>query len=143
MRDDSSQQCVLFPEVFGKQLVARFDQPHGSSGGGAALLKACDERLRLTERLAACFRDERQPGKVMHTLHDLIGQRVFAIACGYTDCNDAARLAAREHGVPVQRLRQRERGTIAFVPSRAERFHHRFDPLRRHGEIARSRAHQF
>ena len=93
MRNDSTQQCVLFPEIFGKPLLARFDQPHGSSDGGAVLLKACDERLRLTERLAGCFRDERQPGKVMHTLHDLIRQRVFAIACGYADCNDAARLA--------------------------------------------------
>ena len=60
--------------------------------GGAVLPKACDERLGLTERIAACFRDERQPGKITHTLHDLIRQRVFAIACGYADCNDAARL---------------------------------------------------
>jgi hypothetical protein len=29
----------------------------------------------------------------VHTLHDLIRQRIFAIACGYADCNDAARLA--------------------------------------------------
>lgn len=83
----------MFSELFQKPVVAQFDQPHGSSDGGAVLLKACDERLRLTERIAACFRDERQPGKITHTLHDLIRQRVFAIACGYADCNDAARLA--------------------------------------------------
>ena len=71
MKDGSTQPCVMFPELFGKPLVARFDQPHGSSDGGAVLLKACDERLRLTERMAGCFRDERQAGKVMHTLHDL------------------------------------------------------------------------
>lgn len=100
MRDDSTQQCVLFPELFGKRLIAQFDQPHGSSDGGAVLLKACDERLRLTERLAACLRDERQSGKIAHTLHDLICQRVFTIACGYADCNDAARLAAD----PIQKL---------------------------------------
>ncbi len=57
MSDDSTQQCVLFPGAFGKPLVVQFDQPHGSSDGGAVLLKACDERLRLTERLAACFRE--------------------------------------------------------------------------------------
>jgi hypothetical protein len=84
----------MFGELFEKPLVAQFDQPHGSSDGGAVLLKACDERLRLTERIAACFRDERQPGKVTHTLHDLVRQRVFAIACGYADCNDAARLTS-------------------------------------------------
>lgn len=100
MKDDSTGQSVLFAELFDKPLVAQFDQPHGSSDGGAVLLKACDERLRLTERLAACFRDERQPGKVMHTLPDLIRQRVFAIACGYADCNDAARLTDD----PIQKL---------------------------------------
>lgn len=93
MRDGTTKQSVLFRELFDKAVVVRFDQPHGSSDGGAVLLKACDQRLRLTERIAACFRDERQPGKVKHTLHDLIRQRVFAIACGYADCNDAARLA--------------------------------------------------
>jgi hypothetical protein len=83
----------LFPELFGKRVVARFDQPHGSSDGGALLLKACDARLGLIERLSGCLVDEREPGKIRHTLEDLIGQRVYAIACGYADCNDAARLA--------------------------------------------------
>jgi len=100
VRDDSTQQSVLFPELFGKQLVAQFDQPHGSSDGGAVLLKACDDRLRLSERFARCVRDDRQPGKIEHTLHDLIRQRVFGIASGYADCNDAARLA----GDPIQKL---------------------------------------
>ena len=92
MREGTTRQRVMFAELFDKPVVAQFDQPHGSSDGGAVLLKACDERLHLTERIAACFRDERQPGKVKHTLQDLIRQRVFAIACGYADCNDAARL---------------------------------------------------
>lgn len=93
MREGTTRQRVMFSELFEKPVVAQFDQPHSSSDGGAVLLKACDERLRLTERIAACFRDDRQPGKITHTLHDLIRQRVFAIACGYADCNDAARLA--------------------------------------------------
>lgn len=93
MREGTTQQRVMFGELFEKPVVAQFDQPHGSSDGGAVLLEACDRRLGLTERIATCFRDERQPGKITHTLHDLIRQRVFAIACGYADCNDAARLA--------------------------------------------------
>jgi hypothetical protein len=83
----------LFPDLFGKRVVAQFDQPHGSSEGGAVLLKALDDRLGLSERFSCCLRDERQAGKIAHTLHDLIRQRVFGIACGYADCNDAARLA--------------------------------------------------
>ena len=100
MRNDSTAQSVLFPVLFGKRVVAQFDQPHGSSDGGAVLLKACDERLGLTEQLSQCLGDAREPGKIRHTLDDLIRQRVFAIACGYADCNDAARLAED----PIQKL---------------------------------------
>jgi hypothetical protein len=90
----------LFPGLFGKRVVAQFDQPHGSSDGGAVLLKACDDRLGLSERLSQCLADDREPGKIVHPLHDLIRQRVFGIACGYADCNDAARLADD----PIQKL---------------------------------------
>jgi hypothetical protein len=49
--------------------------------------------LGLTSALAAGLRDDRQPGKVQHELRELITQRVMAIALGYEDANDAARLA--------------------------------------------------
>jgi Transposase DDE domain group 1 len=74
-------------------VVARFDQAHASSDGGAVLLKALDDRLGLTARLAASLTDRRQAGKVEHELIELVRQRVYGIACGYADCNDAARLA--------------------------------------------------
>jgi Transposase DDE domain group 1 len=74
-------------------VVARFDQPHASSDGGALLLKALDDRLGVTERLARSLRDPRQPGKIDHALVELVRQRVYGIACGYADGNDAARLA--------------------------------------------------
>ena len=57
------------------------------------MLKACDERLGLSASLAACLSDKRQPGKVKHSLQELFQQRMFGIACGYADANDAARLA--------------------------------------------------
>ena len=75
-----------------RPIIARFDQPHASSDGGALLLKLADDRLGLTWRLASTIRDQRQPGKVAHPLRDLLRQRVFGLACGYADCNDAARL---------------------------------------------------
>ncbi|MGH7357472.1 MAG: IS1380 family transposase [Candidatus Rokuibacteriota bacterium] len=74
-------------------VVARFDQPHASSDGGALLLKALDDRLGVTARLARSLRDGRQAGKIDHALIELVRQRVYGIACGYADCNDAARLA--------------------------------------------------
>src|SRR5437899_11628330 len=75
-----------------KPIIATFDQPQASSDGGAILLKLIDDRLGLTWRLAGAIRDRRQPGKVAHPLRDLLRQRVFGLACGYVDCNDAARL---------------------------------------------------
>jgi len=93
MTDATTTQCVLFPKLFDRPLVARFDQERGSSDGGAVLLKAADAGLRLTGRLAACLPDDRQPGKVRHELLEMLRQRVYAIACGYPDGNDAARLA--------------------------------------------------
>jgi hypothetical protein len=93
MPDPTTTQCVLFPGLFDRPLVARFDQHYGSSDGGAVLLKAADTRLRLTERLALSLPDDRQPGKIQHEMMELFRQRVYAIACGYPDANDAARLA--------------------------------------------------
>ena len=93
MIDDSTTQCLLFPGIFSKPVVAQFDQRQGSSDGGAILLKAADRRYGLLACLASCLQDERQPGKIDHSLEELLAQRVFAIACGYPDANDAARLA--------------------------------------------------
>ena len=92
MTESTTTQRLLFPEIFSKPVVAHFDQRHGSSDGGAILLKAADRRLRLTEALAACLVDQRQPGKVEHEVEELLAQRIYGIACGYADANDAARL---------------------------------------------------
>lgn len=100
MSERTTTQCVLFPGIFERPVIAQFDQSQGSSDGGAILLKAADQRLGLTETLADCLKDDRQPGKVHHELHELLMQRVMAIACGYEDCNDAAHLASD----PVHKL---------------------------------------
>jgi hypothetical protein len=90
---DAIPQTVLFPDLFAKPLVATFDQAHASSDGGAILLKAADRRLDRTARLAACLTDARDSARVTHALTDLVAQRVFGIAAGYPDGNDADRLA--------------------------------------------------
>ena len=86
-------QTVLFPDLFDKPLVATFNQEHASSDGGAVLLKAAERVYGLVKAFARCLADKRAPGKIRHTLADLIGQRVFGIACGHPDGNDADHLA--------------------------------------------------
>ena len=93
MSTETIPQTVLFPDLFNKPVVATFDQPNASSDGGAILLKAAEARYGLIDGFARCRIDERQPGKVRHTLEDLLAQRIFGLACGYPDANDADRLA--------------------------------------------------
>jgi hypothetical protein len=93
LADDNTTQCWLFPELSSKKLVIRFDQERGSSDGGAVLLKAADQRLGLTQALSASLEDKRDLSRVVHGLEELVMQRVFAIACGYPDANDAGGLA--------------------------------------------------
>ena len=93
MRDSTTTPCLLFPDLCDRPLTATFDLPNASSDGGAILLKAADRRLGLIARLAGALVDERQPGKVRHALTDLLGQRIYGLALGYEDANDAARLA--------------------------------------------------
>lgn len=86
-------QRLIFPELFAKPIHYQFDEPHSSSDGGALLLKAADQKLQLTTTLAACLVDDRQAAKVKHSLEDLLRQRIYGLASGYADANDAARLA--------------------------------------------------
>ena len=93
MATDCIAQVTFECQGLAQPIVARFDQAHASSDGGAVLLKALDDRLGLTRQLAASLTDRRQSGKIQHELLELVRQRVFGIACGYADCNDSARLA--------------------------------------------------
>lgn len=126
MRDDSTRQGVLFSDLLGRPVLAKFDQLHASSDGGALLLHACDRRLGLTEALIGGIDDRRQTGKVRHAIGDLVRQRLYAIACGYPDGNDASRLAAD----PIQKLlcgRDPNRGEDLASQPTLSRFENAFD----------------
>jgi len=92
VREHSTTTQVLFEDSFVKPLVASFDQPRSSSDAGAVLLRLLDDRLGVTEALAGALPDTRDPNRVQHPQLDLVRQRVYAIACGYEDGNDALRL---------------------------------------------------
>ena len=100
MTTETIPQTVLFPDLFARAVVATFDQRHASSDGGAVLLKAAERRYGLIDGFARALVDDRQPSKVRHTLEDLVAQRIFGLACGYPDANDADRLADD----PMQKL---------------------------------------
>jgi hypothetical protein len=90
--EHSTTTDVLFGTSFVKPLEARFDQPRSSSDAGALLLRLLDDHLGITAALAAALPDVRDPSRVQHSQLDLVRQRVYGIACGYEDGNDAAAL---------------------------------------------------
>ena len=63
-------------------LAVAFDAPHISSDGGALLLRQVDDRLGLSERLAALLPDARDPRKVRHERREQVRQRLYQIALG-------------------------------------------------------------
>jgi hypothetical protein len=126
MNDDSTRQSVLFSDLSSKPVVAKFDHEQASSDGGAILLQACDRQLALTEALIGWIDDRRQSGKIRHAIGDLVRQRLYAIACGYPDGNDAGRLGAD----PIQKLlcgRDAVRGEDLASQPTLSRFENAFD----------------
>jgi hypothetical protein len=68
--------------------VAAFDGGRLSSDGGLVWLAEADQAISLCEALARCIPEWRR-GPVRHSLATLVRQRVFQIACGYEDQDDA------------------------------------------------------
>jgi hypothetical protein len=85
----SSPKQLCFPPVAGQTLRADFDGGALSSDFGPLLLRGIDRQLGLTERLAAAVHDKRHPSYIDHPLRDLFAQRIYQIASGYADGNDA------------------------------------------------------
>jgi hypothetical protein len=88
---DCSPDLTLFP-LHTKPVVVSNDGGALTSDAGALLLRQVDNRLGLTRRLAECLADRRDPAKLRHDLLALLRQRIYQIALGYEDCNDADRL---------------------------------------------------
>ena len=88
--DTVCHKQLNFGSLFSKEIVADFTGGSLSSDAGGLVLREIDQRYRLTEKVASCLRDGRDSNKVKHELITLVRQRLFAIALGYEDNNDAA-----------------------------------------------------
>ncbi len=75
-----------------RAVLGNFDGGMISSDGGALLLGEVEASTRIIARLAGLFVDHRDPEAIEHSVRDLVGQRVFALALGYEDLNDHDRL---------------------------------------------------
>ena len=85
----SSPTQLCFPPVGGQTLRADFEGGALSSDFGALLLRGIDRQIGLTKRLSAAIHDKRHQPYIDHPLRDLLAQRIYQIAAGYADANDA------------------------------------------------------
>lgn len=93
MSEHKNTECLEFQELFTKPVITKFDEKHGSSDGGALLLKAADRNLCLIENLSKSILDKRNQDMIEHKLEELLSLRIFGIGCGYSDANDVSRLS--------------------------------------------------
>lgn len=75
-----------------RRVDVSFDAPDTSSDGGLLLLRKVDDAIGLTARVAALLPDNRAQHLVIHSRKEQIRQRIFGIALGYEDQDDATTL---------------------------------------------------
>ncbi len=71
-----------------REIVGRFDGGDITSDGGVVLLGEVEKRTGILDQFSYCFEDHRDPGRVEHSVPELVSQRVYGIALGYEDLND-------------------------------------------------------
>ena len=68
--------------------MAAFDGGPITSDDGALLLRQVEHHLSLSDQVAVCFTDHRDPKRILYSRRGLIPQRIVGIALGYEDLND-------------------------------------------------------
>ena len=86
---DFTPEQLRFPSIPGYTVRADFKGGELSSDLGTVVLGAVDRRIGLLNRLTAAITDSRDARYITHPLRDLLTQRIFQIASGYEDGNDA------------------------------------------------------
>ena len=89
---DCTNTQMVFPFYKQKALTVNFKGGDISSDGGMLLLRQLDERLKIVDRVVSALTDRRDQRYVDHDLVRLLRQRIYQIAAGYEDCNDATTL---------------------------------------------------
>src|SRR5205085_1941255 len=88
MPPQSATSTYTFATSTALALEATFDGGRLTSDGGLPWLAEAEEELGICAAFATCVPEWRR-GPVRHSLVALVRQRVFQIACGYEDQDDA------------------------------------------------------
>ena len=80
---------LLLGKQKGKKVIVDFKGGQITSDAGVLLLSGINQKYHLTEKICNSLEDRRDQRYTKYELEQLIAQRLFQIACGYEDCNDA------------------------------------------------------
>ena len=118
-----STQCnpkrFQFQGLGGRTVVGGFDGGEITSDAGGLLLREVEKRTGVIHQFAGCFRDGRNAKLIEHSVQELVGQRVYALALGYEDLNDhddlrrdhlLATLVEKEDPTGQNRRQEQDRG---------------------------------
>jgi hypothetical protein len=83
-----SQKEVIRPD-FNRAIVIDFQGAKITSDVGFLLVREIDERFKIMKPMQDCLEDLRSPTHTRHSIVQMVRQRVYQIAAGYEDCNDA------------------------------------------------------
>jgi Transposase DDE domain group 1 len=87
-----SQGC-LFEPSFNRSVKVLATDDRITSDAGLLLLREADHRLGITESLAQRLHDPRRDDRIRYQLVELLRERIYALAAGYSAQDDADRLA--------------------------------------------------
>lgn len=71
-----------------KEVIADFTGGKITSEAGLLLFREIEKKYKIIKRMSECIQDTREQIKVLHSVEELMKQRVYAIAGGYEDVND-------------------------------------------------------
>ena len=88
MTTECTQKSLPFHPHSQREVVARFDGGAITSDGGGLLLREVEKKTRIIGQFSRCFTDHRDATLIEHSVSELVGQRIYALALGYEDLND-------------------------------------------------------
>lgn len=89
----SEEAKPFFEPTFNRAVKVRSRDERLTSDAGVLLLREADHRLGLTESLAEGIWDPRDPTKVRYKVVELLRERLYALALGYSAADDLDVLA--------------------------------------------------
>ena len=87
--EQNTQLSLAFKTISGKRVTADFSGGEVTSDAGVIALREVADRIGIIDQFADAIIDTRHQSYVRHVMKTLLQQRIFQIACGYEDADDA------------------------------------------------------